>query len=150
GEIQQRAAMRDISVNGAAQIEAPSTTADAFATHQPRPHHPRQPRRKRVGLRDIGHVHDMTQVSARKVLEPGRALTLAASVSCLVSNVMTSFGMIGKARCSCRRSSILEMPTRCAPFKCRAGEHARLMNVTTKPIGVENLVETLPVRVRGA
>src|SRR5262249_2982822 len=92
----------------------------------------------------------MTQVSACEVLEARRALTPATAIACAISSVMTSFGMIGKARCSCRRSSILEVPTRRAPFKCRAGKHARLMNVTTKPIGIENLVETLPVRVRCA
>src|SRR5689334_14474034 len=104
--------MRDIPVNGAAQIEAPPAPAHALATHQSRPHHPRQPRRKRVRLRDIGSVHNVAQVGACKVLEPGSALAPALSVARIISNVVAPLGMIRKARCSCRRSDILEMSTR--------------------------------------
>ncbi len=92
----------------------------------------------------------MAQVGACEIFEPRSALAAAASVAGAVSIVITSFDVIRKARCSCSRSDILEMPGRRASFQSRAGKHARLANTAALPIGIENLVEALPIRVRRA
>src|ERR1700722_6087645 len=48
GEFEERAAVRDIAMDSAAQIEPAAAAANLSAADQPRAHHPGKPRRERV------------------------------------------------------------------------------------------------------
>ena len=65
GEIDRRAAVADIAVDGAAQVEPPAAPAHLLAPHEPRPHGAREPRGERVGARDLGRIGDVAQVGRR-------------------------------------------------------------------------------------
>jgi len=103
-----------------------------------------------MGLRNIGGIYDMAQIGACEALEPRSALALTAPIAGTVSIVMPALEVIWKARHSCWRPNILEMPGGCARFQCSAGKDACLTDTKAVPIGFENLFETLPVRMRCA
>src|ERR1700684_1138552 len=49
GEFERHAAVRDIAMNGAAQVDPPAAAADLVAAHQARAHDAGEPRRQRMG-----------------------------------------------------------------------------------------------------
>src|SRR5262249_2736780 len=116
GEVHQCAAMRNIAMNGPAQIEPAAAPMDALAPHEPGAHHPRKPCRERMCLCNIRRIYDMAQVGTGKVFEPRSALAPAAAVTGGISFVEAPLDAIGKTRRSRPRPCVLEMPRRCTAF----------------------------------
>src|SRR5262245_51847864 len=77
-------------------------------------------------------------------------LAPAAPVTGDVALVVAPLDVIGKARLSRLRSDILEIPRRGPAFQCGPGQCARLPNAPSLPIGIEYLVEPLPIGTRRA
>src|SRR4029077_4394208 len=85
GEFHQRAPMRDISMNGPAQIETSSAPADALTPHQTGSHRARKTRCEGMCSRTFGGVHNVTQIGTCEVLEARSALALAAAITSTAS-----------------------------------------------------------------
>jgi hypothetical protein len=54
--------MRNIAMNGTAQIKPPSALSDLFAADQPDPHRASEARSERVGCSDIVGIDDVAKV----------------------------------------------------------------------------------------
>ena len=145
-EIDRRAAMRDAAVDGAAQIEPAAAPAHPLAPHQPRAHDARQPLGQRMRLRDVGGIDDVAQIGAGEVLEARGAFALAAAVAGGIAVLVAPLDVVGQARRAAARADIFEraraargLPS-AVPASVRAWRRPR-----PQPIGVEDLVEALPV-----
>src|SRR5262245_21291297 len=77
-------------------------------------------------------------------------LAPAAPVTGDVAIVVAPLDVIGKARLSRVRSDILEIPRGCPAFQRGPGQCVRLPNAPSLPIGIEYLVEPLPIGTRRA
>src|SRR5262249_48513383 len=97
--------------------------------------------------RDIGCVYDMAQIGLCDIFETRRSFVPPAPIAGMISRVVAALGMVGKARRPRTWSDILQMPGGCAALQRTSCKHARLPDTATLPISVENLVETLPIRM---
>ena len=85
-----------------------------------------------------------------RFVEPRGAFAFAAAIAGAVAVVVAPFDVIGKARHSRARPHILELPRRRTAFQRCARKGARLTHPTAMPVGVENLVKSLPIGMRCA
>ena len=108
GEVEQRAAVGDVAVDGAAQIETAAAPAHALAAHQPRAHDAGEPRGQLMRLRDIGGIDDVAQIGARQVLVARGALAFAAAVAGEVALLVAALDMVGHPGLAATRADILE------------------------------------------
>ena len=67
-------------MDGAAQVKTLSASAHLRAAYEARAHGAREPRRKGVGLGDIGRIEDVTQIGSGEVFRPRSAFAPAAAV----------------------------------------------------------------------
>src|ERR1700734_2254578 len=80
GEIERHAAMRHVTVDGAAQIEPPAAFADLFAAHQACAHDAGKPRRERMCRRNLFGVDDVAQIGCREIFDARGALAAAPAL----------------------------------------------------------------------
>src|SRR5580693_8565466 len=80
GEIERHAAMGDIAMNGAAQIEPPAAAADLLAAHQARAHDAGKSRRQRVCGRNLFGIDDVAQIGRRQIFNARGALAAAPAL----------------------------------------------------------------------
>ena len=83
GEVDQSAAVRDIAMDGAPQIEAAAVAPDLLAPNKPSAHSTSEPRGERVRRRYVVRVGDVAQIGCRQGLGARRALATAAAVGML-------------------------------------------------------------------
>src|SRR5579862_393995 len=81
-QIEQRAAVRDIAVNSAAQVEPPAAAANLLAANEPRAHDASEPCSKRVGRGDVLGFDDVAQVGGPQRFGARGALAAAAVAGC--------------------------------------------------------------------
>ena len=79
GEIDQRAAMGDVAMDGAAQVEPAAAPAHLLAANKPRAHGAGKPRRQRVGRRDLVGIDDVAEVRGRQRFGARGAFAAAAA-----------------------------------------------------------------------
>ncbi len=150
GEIERRAAVSDAAVNGAAQIEPPSAPTHALTADQARAHDARQPRGQLMRLFDILGLDDVAQIGGGEVVEARGAFAFAAAVAGDIALLVAALEVIGQARLAAGRADVLERAHGRAACERRAGKRARLTQPMAVPEGVEDLVEALPIGMRGA
>ena len=96
GEIDRRAAVTDVAVDGAAQVKPSPAPPHLLAAHQPCPHAAGEPRRERIRPRDIVRIGYMTQIGGDDVFGAGSALTAPAPPG-RVTDVFETLDVIGQA-----------------------------------------------------
>ena len=151
GELDQRAAMGDVAVDGAAQIEPAAAAADLLAADEPRAHGAGKTRGKRMGCGDFVGIGDVAQVGCRQHLRARSAFAAAAaSRGTFTVAVMAPLDAIGMAERFLRHLRFGK-PARRPLLRARgAGQNLPLAHAFAAPIGIKDLVETFPVRMRGA
>src|SRR5271170_2647059 len=86
GKLEERATMRDIAVNGAAQVEAAAAASDLLAADETRPHDAGKPRGEGMRRCHVLGIDDMAQVSDGQSLGARGAFTAATAIAdgCLI------------------------------------------------------------------
>jgi len=150
GEINERATVRNIAMNGAAQIDPPPAAADFLAADQTGAHDAGEPCRQRVGRRNVVRINDVAQIGAGQRFNARRAFAAAAAVRRRFAAVIAPLHMIGKTERLLGHMRFGEPPRRGMTGRRRAGQHLPLPHMAALPEGIEDLVEALPIGMRGA
>ena len=151
GEIDRRAAVRDAAMDGAAQIEPATAPPDAFAAHQTRAHDAGKPRGERVRCRNVVGIDDVAEIGGAQGFDARGAFAATAAVGRRRFVLIAApLDMIGKSERLLRHVRLGEPPRRRMARLWRARNDLPLAHVAAQPERVENLVETLPIGMRGA
>ncbi len=151
GEIDRRAAVGDAAVDGAAQVEPAPAPPDALAAHEARAHHAGKPRGERVRRRNVVGIDDMAQIGRAQGFDARGAFAAAAAVGRRRFVLIAApLDMIGKSERLLRHVRLGEPPGRRVACLRRARNDLPLAHVAALPERVENLVEALPIGMRGA
>ena len=120
GEIDRRAAMRDVAMDGAAQVEAAPAPAHLLAPHQPRAHAcGRAAPRARCVARDLVRIDDVAQVGGRDASRRARRLRGGRARRRVVAVVVAPLDVIRQAERCLRHAACADAARR--RLCCRAG-----------------------------
>ena len=145
GEVDRRAAVADIAVDGAAQVESTSMPAHLLAPHQPCTHRAREPRRQRVRACDIGGIGDVAQIGGEEVVDAGGAFAPAASFGRAFVAAKT-LHVIGLARGALRGACVGQAP-RWRLAIGAPGQALGAARAAPAPERLKDLIEFFPVRM---
>ena len=96
-QIERRSALRHAAMDGAADVEPPSTPAGLLAANEPRPHRPRQARRQRVHLGDLVRIDDVADVRRSQALRARGAFAPSARIGVVVTvGARTPLDLVGE------------------------------------------------------
>ena len=145
-EIERCAAVRDVAVNGATQIEPAAATANLLAAHEPRAHDAGKSRGERLRRRDVRRIDYVPQVGGGECFGARSAFAPAAPVGDVFGlAVAASLDSVRQAERFLRHLCFSEAPRRRVTRLRRPCQHLSLPDVTTAPERLENLVEALPI-----
>src|SRR5262249_21160591 len=137
-QIDGRAAMADVAMDGAPQVEPPPAPPRLLAPHQPRPHAMRKPLGERVGLRDLLGIDDMAHAgTGQPPSRRARGRLLAWPGDPVAAPPVARLDMIGGALRAGSRRALHRRPS---PLRY-AGCMLRASYAAPLPIGREDLVE---------
>src|SRR5262249_26722868 len=150
-EVHGRSAMRYIAMDRTPQVQPPPAPADLLAANQPRTHDARKSLGQRMGLRHVGGIGDMAGnggcqgFKKRRAPPPPPALLYSLSLS-----RFAALRLLPPAHRTLPRHRVRATASRRPAFRRNARKRTHPTHMETKPMGVENLVEPLPIGMRRA